>query len=371
MLKKFSVKGFRNFEKEIEFDLSAGGYDFNSNAVKNKIVKNAIIFGPNGAGKSNFGYALFDIVLNLTDKEKRPEKYANFLNFDTLDKHVEFTYTFIFDNTEIEYKYIKENVNLILYERLKFGNKVIVEWDRTKKIPIKFELEGASKLNLTTFQGNISFVKWIYRGASFDLRKKECKLFNKMFDFVERMLLFKSLRFNEYIGFTNGSENIDRAIIEAGKLKDFEEFLRKYGVNYQLEPGPNHDFIVCKFKKVRTLFESVMSTGTDALRLFFYWKMKLEKVSFVFIDEFDAFYHWDVAIDIIKNLRDMKDLQCVITTHNTDNMDNDVLRPDCYYILKNKDMKSVNNCTDKELREVHNLQKLYRSGKFNGAFKNE
>ena len=64
MLKKFRVKGFKNFKDEIEFDLTAGGYDFNQEAVKDGIVKNAVVYGPNGCGKSNLGRAIFDIVLD-------------------------------------------------------------------------------------------------------------------------------------------------------------------------------------------------------------------------------------------------------------------------------------------------------------------
>ena len=76
MLRKFSVSNFKNFDKEITLDLSAGRYDFNTHCIKNKIVNTAVIFGYNASGKSNFALALFDIVSSITDYNTLPEKYA-------------------------------------------------------------------------------------------------------------------------------------------------------------------------------------------------------------------------------------------------------------------------------------------------------
>lgn len=56
MLKKFSVKNFRGFEDEIEFDLSKiNDYQFSTQCVNNGIAKNVIIYGKNGVRKIKFG----------------------------------------------------------------------------------------------------------------------------------------------------------------------------------------------------------------------------------------------------------------------------------------------------------------------------
>lgn len=47
-------------------------------------------------------------------------------------------------------------------------------------------------------------------------------------------------------------------------------------------------------------------------------------------------------------------------------MTNDLLRPDCYFLIENNAIKDLSVSTDKELREAHNLEKMYRAGKFNG-----
>ena len=47
-------------------------------------------------------------------------------------------------------------------------------------------------------------------------------------------------------------------------------------------------------------------------------------------------------------------------------MSNDLLRPDGYFLLENNSIKAIADLTDKELRQAHNLQKMYKAGAFNG-----
>ncbi|MEH7112248.1 hypothetical protein V7124_07675, partial [Neobacillus niacini] len=50
-------------------------------------------------------------------------------------------------------------------------------------------------------------------------------------------------------------------------------------------------------------------------------------------------------------------------------IDNNILRPDCYFKLHNHTLTSFSNLTVKELRKAHNLEKMYRAGSFNGIRK--
>lgn len=87
------------------------------------------------------------------------------------------------------------------------------------------------------------------------------------------------------------------------------------------------------------------------------------KPSFVFIDEFDAFYHSDAARRVIDKLKRL-DVQVLLTTHDQTIMDNDLLRPDCYFTLADCKIAAFSEMTAKDIREAHNLQKMYAGGMF-------
>lgn len=108
----------------------------------------------------------------------------------------------------------------------------------------------------------------------------------------------------------------------------------------------------------------------SSLLLVYFWLQDLlinknndKSPSFICIDEFDAFYHFELSRFIIEKLKKCN-CQVLLTTHNTALLTNDILRPDCYYICSKKEIVNVNNATEKELRQGHNLEKLYRGGTF-------
>ena len=61
------------------------------------------------------------------------------------------------------------------------------------------------------------------------------------------------------------------------------------------------------------------------------------------IDEYDAFYHFETSKMIVDTLKKYSHIQCFVTTHNTDLLSNDILRPDCYFILSQGEIKSLPN----------------------------
>ena len=54
----------------------------------------------------------------------------------------------------------------------------------------------------------------------------------------------------------------------------------------------------------------------------------------------------------------------MLTTHNTSIITNDLLRPDCYFLMSKHSIRSLSKSTSKELREAHNIEKMYKAGSF-------
>ena len=369
MLIEFKVEGFKNFEKELVFDLSkTRNYNFNENAIKDGIVKTGLIYGINGSGKSNLGSAIFDIILHLTDKEKLISLYNHYLNLSNSNIIAKFYYKFKFGNDILEYEYQKDKPQNLVSEVVKINNKLIAEYDYLTN---KFELnlEGTENLNKNLNRNNISFIKYINNNINpkeDSEQSKIKKIIEKFINFVDNMLFFASLDGNFYQGFKKGNGTISDEIISNGKLKDFEKFLNEAGICYKLieKKFGKDKRIYCKFKSGEVDFFEIASKGTCSLTLFYSWLISLDKVSFVFIDEFDAFYHVDLAKRVVEELLKLN-VQAILTTHDTTIMTNDLLRPDCYFVLSEGKIKSLPDLTEKELRQAHNLEKMYRAGAFN------
>ena len=184
------------------------------------------------------------------------------------------------------------------------------------------------------------------------------------------MLFFRSLSNNDYIGLESGNRKITIDIIKKGNVENLEKFLNKSGVECKLtvvkESG--EDVLAFDFGNKKISFLKIASQGTRVLTLLYFWLQRVKQensVSFLFIDEFDAFYHHELAETIIEELKSTG-IQFVLTTHNTALMSNDFLRADCFFIMKKDSIVSLPNATDKEIREVHNLEKMYKGNSFNG-----
>lgn len=368
MLKKFSVENFKGFKDKITFDIgSPSNYSFHSEIVENGCITKGIIYGINSCGKSNLGLAIFDLIIHLTEKQKLIQGYDFYLNMSGRKSFAEFEYDFAFDEHEVVYKYRKTDVNTLRDESLSIDGREVIYYDFTKGEGFTL-LEGSDTLNTSIKnESPISRVKYV-KSNSILTDNTENQVFKKFIDYVDHMLLFYSLDSRGYEGFMNGSEGIAEGIVNSGKVKEFEEFLKENDILYDLYACEvdGRKSIYCHFENQDADFFKIASTGTRSLALFYYWYIRMKEASFVFIDEFDAFYHFELSEGVEKRLRKIAGVQIFTTTHNTDLMSNDLLRPDCYFILKNNKIKAIPELTEKELRQAHNLQKMYKAGAFNG-----
>lgn len=369
MLRKFEVQNFKSFKDNFVFDLSdIKNYEFNSECIKNELVCKSIIYGPNGCGKSNLGLAIFDLVSHLTDKYCDKELYDNYINAYSDEEVARFRYEFIFNDCVLEYSYGKKQRGLVTNETLVINNIEVVSYTRGKQVNIN--LKGAETLNTDLSGSRISALKYIKNNTILSNKFKVNRALNSFYNFVDRMLFFRSLESTEFIGYEIGSSSIMLDIIKNNHLDEFEHFLNSAGIKCKLKVVEINGTaeIAFDYGKKYLRFVSAASTGTRSLGLFYFWLQRLSKkneVSFVFIDEFDAYYHHRLSEIVVSHLKKIQ-AQAILTTHNTTIMSNELMRPDCCFSMQNDCIKPFHRLTDKELRLAHNIEKIYRSGAFNG-----
>lgn len=364
MLCKFAVTNYRGFEQRIEWDLTkARDYAFNSFAIKNKIIKNGIIYGPNGSGKSNFGLAIFDIVNHLSQKWKKSDYYTNFAYAGNQNSTVDFEYECNFNGLILKYFYSKTSHGILQKEKLVVDDRDIFERNLgTFSINnYDFPMDEKIQNNLANNANNVSIVSFLL--TSYPLAEDSYLM--QLQNFVNSMLWFRSLDVREFIGLETNLLFIDEYIINNNLVEDFKDFLEE--VSNQkfdfVKPNPNDKHLMCYIKGAPVPFDLIKSTGTNSLLLLYFWYKQMEKAQFVFIDEFDAFYHFKLSKNICKKLFEL-DCQLFLTSHNTLLLCNDLLRPDCNFLLDKNKIRAIHDCTEKELREGHNIEKLFRGGTF-------
>lgn len=370
MIKEFSVEGFKNFRDKFTINFSdVRDYRFNSECVVDGLLNTVVIYGKNAVGKTNFGLALFDVVSHLTMNNVTPGLYDYFLNVESNHVYAEFAYTFKFDSDEVVYKYHKiEASNLLMEQLLLNGEEMFRGESIHKNGEVKLYhsklMELAPNFNWE-HKVDGSFIKYFLFNSPLGADHP----FSKMLRFINRMLWFRSLDENRYIGYKENASDYLSFIFEKSEYVDeFNQLLKQANIDESVVAKKDVD------GKMRLYFDTkspmpffrVASNGTKALYNFFYWHKTSSDVSFMYIDEFDAFYHYELSEAIVNILGKMDGFQKILTSHNTGLLSNRIMRPDCYFILTKDKITSIANATERELREGHNLEKLYVNGEFNG-----
>lgn len=379
MLQKFLISNYKNFKGDLFIDLTKiSGYQFNLDCIYRGTISKMLIYGRNATGKTNLGLAINDI------KEMMDEGLSmdtDILNADADEEEVRYEYTFSFDNRELIYQYSKSSEGMLLKEKLfidticiydfdfhemlyDYKNLIFIEADginidRYLDGQIKEEYEGE------VFNLRIPFLKWLIGNVVFD---KE-SIINKLASFITRMDFitvgtgtgYRRRRWLNYFYKTLDSKD---------GVQKFETFLNAMGVKCRLKmektPDDQLELYLVYGKKLIPFYENI-SSGTKALmELYRQLFSQVISPSLIYLDEFDAFYHYEMAERVVCYFKNKyPSCQLIFTTHNTNLMTNRLVRPDCVFILSEKGtLTSLCNATTRELREGHNLEKMYISGEF-------
>lgn len=384
MLKRFVLRNYKNFKEDICVDFgNIAGYQFSSDCVTNGFIGKMLIYGRNATGKTNLGKALMDMRESLFGSERFVRRGA-FLNADSAEDRAYFCYVFAIEGCELIYRYARCSNGALGSEELVIDGTTIFKCDFSHK---RWEFDHLSHVDagnvnveryLQSLDGSVNFsgsselrkefplpfLRWLVNNAAF---KKDAILM-RLIDYVNRMVRIA-------VGDTMelGSRVVDQgffaSLAEPEALKEFEEFLNMMGITCGLTlkilPDGQSELYFA-YEKLIPFYENA-SSGTLALvDLYQRFVSVARNASFLYLDEFDAFYHYEMAENVICFLKHKyPKCQIIMTSHNTNLIANRLMRPDCLFILSTKGtLTALCDATARELREGHNLEKMYISGEF-------
>ena len=380
MLKKFAVKNYKNFKDEIVLDFSkVGSYQFSADCLTAGFISKMLIYGRNATGKTNFISAISDIqnlVLDLPYLNR-----ISILNADSDQDKIDFTYVFSIDKQEITYNYSRLSNGALAYEEMLLDGKRVFVCDFEKD---QYNFSGLfhisaetlnsdlyldlihKKTNANSVIGNtVPFLRWIVTNTVL----KEYSILRSFFE--EVLLMFAVLTHGNGIRRNKiDTEDFFKKLENNEELIKLERFLNDMGVCCRLTlkklPDGSNELYFGQNKRL-VPFYATASSGTLAL-LNLYRRIFVGNIepSVLLLDEFDAFYHYEMAENLVKYLKNhYRQTQIILTTHNTNLMNNSLMRPDCLFILsRDGRLTPLNKATQRELREGHNLEKMYISGEF-------
>lgn len=380
MLKKFALKNYKNFKEEINIDFgNVAGYQFSTDCISDGMIAKMLIYGRNATGKTNLGKAIMDIGTTMFGGPRFMENGV-FLNADSKEDSAKFSYTFCFDETELIYEYARFSNQELKDERLVINNITIFKcnfsnkdynFDNLKCVDAEtanIDRYLQSLVSMENEEENIEpklpFLRWLISNVAL----KNDSILIQFANYVRRMTMitvgnampYRIRRMNS--SFYESLENKE-------KLKDFEDFLNAMGIECKLVLSklPDGQFELYFAHEQLVPFYENASSGTLALvDLYRRIVSNAREASLIYLDEFDAFYHYEMAENVIKFFKKKYPrCQMIMTSHNTNLMTNRLMRPDCMFILsRSGTITALCNATTRELREGHNLEKMYISGEF-------
>lgn len=380
MLMKFEVKNYKNFNEQIAIDFSkVGGYQFNEDCLSNQIISKMIIYGRNATGKTNLGRALMDITNNFSSFRLIRLQEGNYLNADSQKPFAEFIYTFQFDKDKLVYKYRNFSEFKIYDEELwlneircfyynfdtkesDFKNLNYLEADTI--IIDRYLHSSITNEDEEDEEQTLPFMRWLISNTALPGNS----ILLKLDDYVKRMAFITVSSSVVHRGPRRIYDSFFDTLANKEALKDFEDFLNIMGIDCRLiiKKLPDGQYqLYFKHDKLVPFFENA-SSGTLSLTNL-YRRFEIGKAaSMMYVDEFDAFYHYEMSDKVIGFFKKKYPAcQIILTTHNTNLMTNRLMRPDCLFILSQKGrLTALCDATQRELREGHNLEKMYISGEF-------
>lgn len=318
-LARFWTENYRCFGGRFELDLSlVRDYRFSQECVESGTVMKGVVLGPNGSGKTSLGLAVTDIrdmVRGRREQPSRPDqsKYESVFHYEFTD-----------GDSRIEYEYARTGRRTLSRESLSISDGETVSRN------------GLSDSSFLLDNG--------WKGQYPDLDRAA----DAVRDFASKVV---------FVDLTDPSApfRTDSVIADRQMTGEFREYM---------ERSTGRDYSWIEEGSTMLRFSEVASAGEQALEELFALSAVYEDASLIFVDGLCDGMGYNAARASMSKIVSEVKCQLIGTTFNTGIVSNDVLRPDCVFMMGPKGAVPLCDLTDKEIRLGNSLEKMLRNGEF-------
>lgn len=384
MLLEFSVSNFRSIKdvQTLSFRPTIMNEHEKTNTIqvtdKVRLLKSTAIYGANGSGKSNLVKAMWAMVnfikAPFEDRKKFEEHFQPFkLNTSTANEGSFFQIMFILEGKTYRYGFVYLKGKITSEWLFKTANKNEVEfftrdehmiYINKERFKEGVELETKTRednlfLNVVfEFNGKIACVIKDYLGEIFILQGLDEEIlqsfsYNLIQNKANKHRLLEMLKL------------ADLDIYDIGIEEDYDQKTRKIISQRKIFDENGQGVGLETFD-----FDKNASAGTK--KMFIYagvFVHLLKSGGTIIIDEFDTKFHTSLTKAIVKlfNSEKNKSAQLCFVSHNTNLLDNDLLRRDQIYFAEKNQKGETSIYSLNEIKGVRNdssLEKDYIKGKY-------
>ena len=388
MLKSIYIKNINSI-KECRFSFTKANYKYGEDNILENLVNPISIYGHNGSGKTSFLDALQNFISLITlpptmlspfivnqmlfESEIVKIKNNQKFNEENLIGTIAFEYDL--DGSSYEYLLSTSRIKGIVKEYLKKDGNFVFEREM---------MSYTYQNNNFKFKDGDSLIVPLLRKLASD--KIDDESIQKSFSYFNSFAHIKlqNINLGGYVTcslFNN--KNIFDILVEKSKevkdlLKEYKDFpIYEIKKNNNIQPNesttPFQEFTIelldnDGFKLVLPF--SMISNGMRNNSILLSLLLSMPENSVIFIDELESALH-PCALEAFIKIVQRKKIQLVFSSHNTNILQ--YLRPDQVYIAKwQKGYSSILRLSDiyQNIREVNNIEKMYLSGVFDEAIKN-
>ncbi len=382
MLQLFQVENYRNFKDKLVLDFrEVSGYKYNQDCIYQNTLAKMLIYGANATGKTNLVLALTDVRSIFFDGINN----NNFLNAYNRKNYASFRYIFKLDKDIIEYQYSKFSKRFLRDEKLIINGKEFyhiyfdgenITQNRKYNFSDLLQYLSIEQSSINNYLQNLEssiereyetmpFLRWLCSNVALNQQSLLLKLKKEILGIYSSTTV--SAEF-----FENTIQKANEILIFDDNFDKFKQLLKVMNLsdNVILLDTPVGEELYFHFEDTdrQLSFYKNASSGMKNLLKFHLNLCQLKKrgISVLLLDEFDAFYHYEMSSAIVRWIKEQyPQIQVIFTTHNTNLMSRHLMRPDCLFILSTRGkLTALNKATNRELREGHNLEKMYISGEF-------